>query len=112
MTLRALRVIAPIRSGSPAAAPVYLPFVTTMVLPSVVVHVRLDVLEPVAVNVPATAFALFAPPIPSATAYPVATSATSSAARYVNLRMEFLQFVLRSITHTFVAGRALPARAT
>ena len=53
---------------------------TTTVLPSVVVHVRVDVLVPVAVNVPATALTLLAPYIPSATAYPVATSATSSAA--------------------------------
>ena len=68
ITLRARRVIAPVRSGSPVAVPVYLPSVTTIVLPSVVVHVRLAVLVPVAVNVPATALALLAPSIPSATA--------------------------------------------
>jgi hypothetical protein len=70
---------------------VYFPSVTTIVLLLDVVHVRLDVLAPVAVNVPATALTFFAFPIPSATAYPVATSATSSAAMYVNLRMQFLQ---------------------
>ena len=43
-TLRALNVIAPVRSGSPEAVPVYLPLVIVIVLPSVVVHVRVDVL--------------------------------------------------------------------
>jgi len=42
--------------------------VTTIVLPSLVVHDRDDVLAAVAVNAPATAFALFAPSIPCATA--------------------------------------------
>ncbi len=67
-TLRARSVIGPVRSASPVAAPVYLPSVTTIVLPSVVVHVRVEVLPAVALNVPATAFALFAPSIPFATA--------------------------------------------
>ena len=70
IVLLARNVIAPVRFGSgvPVAAPVYLPSVTTIVLPSVVVHVRVDTLDAVAVKVPETAFALFAPSIPWATA--------------------------------------------
>jgi hypothetical protein len=66
--LRVRSVIVPVRSGSPVAAPVYLPSVTTIVFPSLVVHDRDDVLDAAAVNAPATAFALFAPSIPCATA--------------------------------------------
>ena len=61
ITLRARTVIGPVRSESPVAVPVYFPSVTTIVLLLDVVHVRLDVLAPVAVNVPATALAFFAP---------------------------------------------------
>jgi hypothetical protein len=86
ITLRALKVIAPVRSGSPEAVPVYLPLVIVIVLPSVVVHVRVDVLAPVAVNVAATAFAVL-PSMPWATAMLVPSRAASPAAMNVNLRM-------------------------
>jgi hypothetical protein len=49
-------------------APVYFPSVTTIVLPLLVVHVRLEVVGFVAVNWAATAVADFAPSIPWATA--------------------------------------------
>ena len=68
MTLRARSVIGPVRSGSPDAVPVYRASVIESDLPSVVVHVRVETFAEVAENVPATLFAVLAPPIPSATA--------------------------------------------
>ena len=87
-TLCARNVIGPVKSGSPAAAPVYLPFVTTIALPSLVVHVLVETFDVAAVNVPATALAVFAPSIPCATATLVASSATRPAAESISLRMD------------------------
>ncbi len=88
---RALIFAGPARSGSPAAVPVYVPSVMTIVLPSDVVHVRDWTLEAVvAVNVPATSLTLFAPSIPLATAIPAAVSATvaidtSTSMRFISI---------------------------
>src|SRR5439155_25662794 len=87
MTLRVRRVIGPARSASPPETPVYFPSVTEIDLPSVVVHVRVVVVPADAENVAATAFAVFAPSIPCATATLVVASAARPAIVRINLRI-------------------------
>jgi hypothetical protein len=94
--LRASILIGPVRSASPVAAPVYLPFVTAIVLPSDVVHVLVVTEALVAVNVPATGLTLRAPWSPAATAIPAATRVASPAAINITLRIRILLFAVCS----------------
>jgi hypothetical protein len=108
MTLRTRKVIAPARSASPAAVPVYFPSVTVIVLPSVVVHVR-DVVVPAdAENVAATAFAVFAPSIPCATATLVVTSAARPAIVRTTLRISLPPIAWSA--HSVMAGDVARAK--
>jgi hypothetical protein len=67
--------------------PVYLPFVTVIVLPSDVLHDRVVTVAPVALNVPVTALTLRASWSPAATAIPAAVRAATPAAINISLRM-------------------------
>src|SRR3954453_14945005 len=108
MTLRTRSVIAPARSVSPAAVPVYFPSVTVIALPSVVVHVRDGVVPADAENVAATAFAVFAPSIPCATATLVVASAARPAIVRTTLRISLPPIAWSA--QRLVAGHVAPTK--